>query len=78
MDKQPPLKKWDIKGFAIAGAACGLIVGVAYETSEVFFHDPSEIEPFIQIIVEIGAAALGGSGVFAVFSAILDRLKQER
>jgi hypothetical protein len=68
-------KELDTESIAIIGAVAGLIAGSAYEIGEVFFNHPSEIETFLQIITEIGAATLGGSLLFVVFSTLRNRLK---
>lgn len=68
-------KQSDMENVAIIGAVFGLIAGGAYEIGEVFFSHPSEIETFLQIIAEVGAATLGGSLMFVVFSNIRNRLK---
>jgi hypothetical protein len=75
LDQRSPQKKWETENLAIIGAVSGLIAGSAYELSEVFLHDPSEIEPFLQIMAEVGAATLSGAFMFAVFSTIRNRLK---
>jgi hypothetical protein len=69
--------QFDTENTAIVGAISGFFVGSAYELSEVFFNSPHEIETFLQIIAEVGAATLGGSLMFVVFSTIRNRLKQD-
>ncbi len=60
-DERHLLRGWNIVGFAIVGAVCGLMFGVAYELSEVFLADPSEIESFGQIIMEVALATVSGA-----------------
>jgi hypothetical protein len=60
-DERHLLRGWNIEGFAIVGAVCGLMFGVAYELSEVFLADPSEIESFGQIIMEVALATVSGA-----------------
>jgi Na+-translocating ferredoxin:NAD+ oxidoreductase RnfA subunit len=77
MSEQPSPKEWDTEAIAKVGVVCGLIVGSTYELSEALLSPPSAIESFGQIAAEILAATVGGGLVFALISAIRNRLKQD-
>jgi hypothetical protein len=66
------LKGWNIEGFTIVGAVCGLAAGGAYELSEVFLTHPSEIESFGEIIMEVALATASGALLCAA-AAVLHR-----
>jgi hypothetical protein len=75
LDQQSLQKEPDRQSPALVGAVSGLIAGSAYELGEAIFHHANEMESFLQIILEVGAATLAGSFMFAVFSTIRNRLK---
>ncbi len=75
MTEKPPQKAWDTEAFTIVGALCGFIVGGTYEISEAFLLPSNELESFGQITAEISAATVGGGLLFALISAIRNRLR---
>jgi len=77
MNERAPRQRWNTENVAIVGACCGLLVGSAHEVIEAFFHDPTEIESFHQIVSEIAAAAVGSAVLFALISVIRNRLKSD-
>ena len=77
MNEYLPRKRWDTESVAIVGAGCGLLVGFAHEVIEAFFHDPTEIESFNQIVSEIAATTVVSALLFALISAIRNRLQHD-
>jgi hypothetical protein len=76
MSEKPPRKAWNTEALAIVGALCGFIVGGTYEISEAVLSPASALESFGQIAAEISAATVGGGLLFALISAIRNRLRQ--
>jgi hypothetical protein len=72
-DDQLPADHWDIDVFALMGAGAGALVGMGYEVAEAFSRDVMRQDPFLQIVLEMGVAALVGAVLFAAVAIFHNR-----